>query len=104
MSSIETRCDACKHEFTLEVQNFNTARIRSVDIQYFMCEKCKEVYITKVEDDYILKQQKKIKKYLRNGEYELSTRCRERLSKHMIAIRPQLHADLKIFLGDMDVK
>ena len=55
MASIETKCNKCKHDIQLKAQDILTYKDKYIEAQYFQCERCKEVHITKVIDNHIKK-------------------------------------------------
>ncbi|MEG0667832.1 MAG: hypothetical protein RR460_04325 [Clostridium sp.] len=84
------KCDICDIVFRIEVESLKVTIRDTVTINYFECTKCNHKYITACYDEYVLKEQKKLKRLDEmilktndlNEKQDLIARA-QRLMKHL---------------------
>lgn len=96
---VRTECDKCKHEFTLKAQDILTIKTQDLEVNYFMCEKCKDIFITNYEDSYLRLQERRYTRLMRTGKYEIATRCAESMNRHLEYNRAKVLEQLRKLHG-----
>lgn len=55
------KCNKCEKEFKLKPRDLKVKTIDNIEVKYFNCKHCKEIYIYSCFDDYINSKQKEYK-------------------------------------------
>lgn len=59
---MNVKCDICNIEFELNREKIKTITVNGIEVNYFECNSCNHKYITSCYDDYVLREQRKLKK------------------------------------------
>lgn len=92
---IKVKCDICDNEFTISEEKIQKKKVKYIEVNYFECENCNHKYITSCYDDYILKEQRRLKKLDEKivSEFDISKKKKlinksQKLLKHL-----KIHSD-----------
>lgn len=59
---MKVKCNICDIEFDLSGEKIKVKNVNGIEVTYFECNSCNHKYITSCYDDYVLREQKKLKK------------------------------------------
>lgn len=59
---MKVKCDICDVEFEIDNSKMKVKNVNGIEVNYFECNKCNHKYITSCYDNYVLREQKKLKK------------------------------------------
>lgn len=59
---MKVKCDICDIEFEINNPAMKVKNVNGIEVNYFECNNCNHKYITSCYDDYVLREQRKLKK------------------------------------------
>ena len=59
---MKVKCDICDVEFEIDNSKMKVKNVNDIEVNYFECHKCNHKYITSCYDNYVLREQNKLKK------------------------------------------
>ena len=59
---MKVKCDICDIEFDLSGEKIKVKNVNGIEVTYFECNSCNHEYIISCYDDYVLREQNKLKK------------------------------------------
>ena len=59
---MKVKCDICDIEFDLSGEKIKVKNVNGIEVTYFECNSCNHKYIISCYDDYVLREQNKLKK------------------------------------------
>ncbi len=59
---MKVKCDICDIEFEINSFEIKVKNVNGIKVNYFECHKCNHKYVTSCYDNYVLREQKKLKK------------------------------------------
>lgn len=89
-------CDKCQHQFDLESKNIMKIEIQDIEIQYFICEECKDIFIVSCINDYMKMQQIRYKKYKEAGNNDKALKCLNHMKTHNDRLKRKVLKELRI--------
>lgn len=92
---VNTFCNNCSHEFSLKAQDILQYKFKDIEAQYFKCEACGEIYITRVNDTFINNQMQRLHRFKRVGNGTLANKCIRRITEHLVFIKPIIIESIK---------
>ncbi len=93
---VNTFCDNCGHEFSLKAQDILQYKFKDIEAQYFKCEACGEIYITRVNDTFINNQMQRFYRFKRVGNEALANKCRDKMVKHIEFVKPIIKESIRL--------
>lgn len=99
---VKVKCDICDVEFEIDNSKMKVKNVNDIEVNYFECHKCNHKYITSCYDNYVLREQNKLKKL--NEKISATTNGKEReklmiksqkLLKHLKTHSDRLKMDIE---------
>nr|DAF09369.1 MAG TPA: MqsA [Caudoviricetes sp.] len=75
-------CDQCNHSFTIEKENIRNILINDIEVTYLECKECNHKYVISCIDEYIMKEQRRYQKLIRDNNKGDSLKCLMNMKVH----------------------
>ena len=76
-------CDQCNNSFNIEKEDLKDKMIDNIKVTYFECRECNHKYVTSCVDEYIMKEQRRYQKLIKDiNKADKSQKCLRNMKLH----------------------
>lgn len=84
-------CDQCNHSFNIEEEDLKEKMIDDIEVTYLECKECNHKYVTSCVDEYIMKEQRRYQKLIKDiNKTNKSQKCLRNMKLHSDRLKKKL--------------